>query len=413
MSIYLGIDWSTKGLVCAAVGEEGAPRPVEGVWEPKLASVEGLVATARKQVAEGEQVHAVIEAGSGYSVRLLHEAGATVYVVDGKQARRYAETLGSSKAKDDRRDAFALALYCRSKEHRKTAWSPDDEVIEQLDALVAHYDTFTAEAVRVRQRIRDYLNKHMPILNAALSKDIDAQWVIRVLRAVPTPVHVAKLSRAQLDSLMAGTLATTRDRVWEALQQTTSPWLNEAVARSQAIPLEALLEQQDLLLRQRNTLLKEVNTLMQSVNSCVKAQTIDGIGKRLAASLAVLGDRNKPPQGRDELAVKMGAVPVFSGSGTDHKGRNKGKVSMRRASSARGRRTAYLLGRATVQHLDWAKAMFADALARGQGSALGYRRVARCVLRIYAAMLRSGEDYDNTRYVAALKARGVRWAAAL
>jgi len=83
---------------------------------------------------------------------------------------------------------------------------------------------------------------------------------------------------------------------------------------------------------------------------------------------------------------------------------------MRRAAPSRARRATYLIGRLATQRLGWAAAMYEDARSRGQSAATAFRRVARCVLRIQTAMMRTGQPYDDGRYVAALKAKGVRWA---
>jgi hypothetical protein len=54
--------------------------------------------------------------------------------------------------------------------------------------------------------------------------------------------------------------------------------------------------------------------------------------------------------------------------------------------------------------------MYVDARARGQTAATAYRRIARSLLRILTAVVRTGEPYDDARYVASLKAKGVPWA---
>ena len=70
----------------------------------------------------------------------------------------------------------------------------------------------------------------------------------------------------------------------------------------------------------------------------------------------------------------------------------------------------YLLGLHAVRHMVWARAMYHAARNRGKNAATAYRIVARSLLRILTAMLRDGTSYDEKHYVAALKAKGVRWA---
>jgi len=65
-----------------------------------------------------QSVHVIIALGSMLWVQLFHAAGASVHVVDPKQARRFGESLCSSQAKDAARDARTLAELGRSHAHR-------------------------------------------------------------------------------------------------------------------------------------------------------------------------------------------------------------------------------------------------------------------------------------------------------
>ena len=56
--------------------------------------------------------------------------------------------------------------------------------------------------------------------------------------------------------------------------------------------------------------------------------------------------------------------------------------------------------------------MYADARQHGQNAAHAYRRIARSLLRILTAMARDGKPDDDARYLRALQAKGVPWAAA-
>ncbi|MEZ4236733.1 MAG: hypothetical protein R3F59_11375 [Myxococcota bacterium] len=133
----------------------------------------------------------------------------------------------------------------------------------------------------------------------------------------------------------------------------------------------------------------------------------------MSAALIEFVFRDGVPANRDEAAIRMGASPVFVGSGRTRDGRNKGTVRMRKSAPSRARCACYLIGRLAMQRLDWAKAMYKDARRRKQSAATAFRRIARCVLRIQTSMARTGTLYDNDRYVASLKAHGVPWAAAL
>ena len=61
----------------------------------------------------------------------------------------------------------------------------------------------------------------------------------------------------------------------------------------------------------------------------------------------------------------------------------------------------------------WAQAQYAHCKSRGKSTFSSRRRVARSFMRVLHALLRDGEAFDQTRYISALKAKGVEWAMAL
>ena len=413
MRAYLGADWSSTEAACAVAGATGDARLVPGRAEPTLASVRQFVGRAREMVG-ADEVYVMIEAGARAWISLFHAAGAVVFVVDPKQARRFAESRSSSGAKDDSRDALSLAEMCRSEPHRKKQWEPDSPELQQVDVLCGLQEQLTTDLGRSKQRLRDIVRAHMPLVERALPKDLTVGWVDRFLRKVPTPWHARKLTRPAFDRLLGRSQAVTRDRVWDALQRTAAPWLDDKdVANAIATGVRVQLDQMAMLDRQLAEVEKQIDAVTAGMERRTRAETMGGVAMKMATALIRHGFRDEVPSDRDAASVQMGASPVFVGSGRRRDGRPKGVVRMRRAVASSARRATYLLGRLVSQRLNWARAMYADAMSRGQKPATAYRRITRSVLRIQTAMARNGEDYDDARYVAALKAKGVPWAAAL
>jgi hypothetical protein len=405
----MGVDWSATEIVCAVAAEEGPPQRIKGA-KPSLAEVRQLVERARAKFG-ADELYVMIEAGSPLWVSLLHAAEALVHVVDPKQARRFAESQGSSGAKDDARDAASLTDMCRSAAHRKGVFAHDSAALQRLDHLGQMHERDSRDVGRIVQRLRDALRKSMPLVERALPKELGTKWVATFLRKVPTPWHARNLTRQKLDRLTPGARTETRDRLWAALEQTQAPWLEASVAQSHASQVQFELSHLTLL----NKHLADVERQMDEVTSGMAnrqvAESMGGIALLLAATLIQYAFRDGVPADRDEASIRMGASPVFIGSGKRKKdNKPKGKAQMRRAAPARARRATYLIGRLASRNLDWARAMYADAMERGQKPATAYRRIARCVLRIQTAMMRTQEPYDNARYVAALKAKGNVWA---
>lgn len=400
--LYLGLDWEARKLRCA-VAREGQPAKIISGCGSTLAEVEDLLARVRS--GSGEPVHAFIECGAMYWVRLMHAAGAVVHIVDGKKALRFAESLCSSGAKDDARDARALAELGRSPAHRPPAWEPPSEE-RQVFGRLARLLGRNAEALtKLQQRLRSLLRELMPQIEGSLSS-LRAAWTLDFLTHVPTPYHVRDLSAAALEALFRryGVRHQTREALLRVLH--TELPMSSRVAEVEAVEVRSLIAQ----IRQRLHAEKQLEALLDaSLKQSEEAQvvtSIPGIGPKLCSLILAVESSG----GRDDLSIRMGSSPVFRGSGTDSRGAPKGHARMRRAAHAHERRGVYLLGRLAAQRTRWGKAMYEDAKARNQPAATAYRRIARALLRIVSALRKSGQKYDEERYIQRLKRNGVQWA---
>lgn len=410
MDVYLGVDWSARELECALqVGEGRASHTRRGVTR-RAKSVQDLIAWARTKSPKNAVIHVVIEDGADGWVRLLHGAGAVVHVVNAARAAAYAASLCSSGAKDDKRDAAMLASLGSSPKHCPPPWEPDDEQHAQLVVLSGLHETLTSETGRAEQRLRALLRDQFPALEAVLG-DLSRSWVCRLLRAIPTPWHARGLSEADVRKLLdgSGARSTSRDRVVQALADTSATWLTEVIAKAHAHQVQAFVAQIELFGEQIAEVEKQLDACTADLKMREQLQGVDGIGAKMANRILRF-TLHQTPEHRDEAAIQLGAAPVFQGSAKTAKGRPKGKVVMRKSVAPYARSSAYLLGRLASQQLGWAGKMYEAGRQRGQTAATAYRRVARSMLRILSAMARTGEAYDDARYVATLKAKGVPWA---
>ncbi|OGV88236.1 MAG: hypothetical protein A3K19_11575 [Lentisphaerae bacterium RIFOXYB12_FULL_65_16] len=408
MEVYLGVDWSATEVVCAVAARANKPHAIKGA-KRTLEAVKEIIERVRMLYPEVEKIHVVIEAGAPGWVEMFHHAGAVVHVVDPKQAKAFAESLGSSGAKDDKRDAGSLAEMGRSR--KIEIWRPRSELYQQLDMLSTEHEAVTADLTASKQRLRACLRERFPSLEVLLI-DLGYGWVHRLLRLVPTPFHGRKMTRDQIAEAMRGSGARKEslERVYEAFAAGDAPWLTEAMARVQAQRVGRLVEQIALLSQQVASIEKELDQLTAELDLRHLLESVGGIAMKMAIRLIVFGiGLDEVPEDRDPLGILLGASPVFRGSGKDRKGQSKGRAVMRRAANHGAKSTTYLLGRQASLQLDWAAAMYRNARKRGQSAATAYRRIARCLLRILTAMVRGGQPYDNDRYVASLQRHGVAW----
>ncbi len=409
MSVYVGADWSARRVVCATAVGHDKPRSIKGA-EASLDSIRDLLQRVRQRHPEGEEVHVLLESGAAGWVQLFSAAGAVVHVADAKQAKRFAESLCSSGAKADRRDARTLVHMLRSPAHCPAPWEPEP-ALEPLRRLGTTREQLGKEHTRLVQQVRAIQREYMPLVDACLGA-LSTRWARRFLHAAPTPWHALRLDRADVERLTKRCHDERREGVWQAIQRTEAPWVDEALADIEALHVRGLLDRLELVVEQLAVVDAKLDEMLSQFAEWPLLDTVGGIGRQLAAVLLQFALGTTPTH-RDQAGIQMGASPVFIGSATDKRGNPKGHARMRRAASPRARRGTYLLGRLAQQNLSWARAMYADGLAHGQSSATAYRRIARSLLRILTAMVRDGKPYNDGQYVAALKANGVAWAAGL
>jgi len=237
----------------------------------------------------------------------------------------------------------------------------------------------------------------------------DGRW--RFFERFPTAWHLSNLTEAAFQKTLegSGTRSTTRAALWQAVRQTDAPWVTKDLAAIVAAEVRALVAG----IRATADGLQELDRHLESLldederAGALALQAIPGFGPLTVATILcfTVGAGN-----RDTIALRMGASPVFVGSGKRRNGEPKGRVRMRKSAPPIGRRMSYLLCRMVAQHTRWGRAMYADAMERGQRAPSAYRRIARSMLRIVHAMLRDETLYDEEAYIERLKGKGVRWA---
>lgn len=413
MKAYVGVDWSASRIVCATAGEKKEPRRIAGS-DRDFVSVRNLIDRVKTRHPEAVQVHTFIEAGAPGWVEMLYHAGAVVHVIDPQQGKAFAESLCSSGAKDDGRDSIVLTWLGRERCERLDTWEPQSQLSTELTELSSLHETRSTECTAEIQRLRAYLRERFPELEAELS-DLTRNWVSRLLRAVPTAYHASRLTRDEFEELMRGSRArrTTLDRVWRTLEAAEAPWLTETTAMTHAFTIELMIDEVKRRAEQLKLIEEKLDEATKHLLVRSQLESVGGIATKMANRLIELVFGDGVPQHRDEASIKLGASPVFRGSGKTKDGRPKGIVKMRRAASSRAKSTTYLLGRLASQQLEWASARYVYDRAKGKNAAQSYRSIARSLLRILTAILKSGEPYDDARYVTALQSNGVPWAMGL
>jgi transposase len=144
---YVGIDVSARELMVAERGAAGAR-----VWVVSNTS-RGHQQLAERLTAAGGQVRVCLEASGNYSLdvalRLSRRAGVEVNLVNPRQARRFAESLGE-RSKTDPVDARGLAEYAARMPWK--AWVPPSAAALQLRAITRAIAALGVTAAQQKNR---------------------------------------------------------------------------------------------------------------------------------------------------------------------------------------------------------------------------------------------------------------------
>lgn len=401
MSILIGADWDKEKCVLAVLEEGKRVRHAKVQRTPH--SVMAFLAAFA-----GQLVRVALESGDAFWATLWRQAGAEVLVFDGKKSHRFGQSLKSSGASDDRHSAADLLAMLQSQAHVAACNPTQSPQAKGLSCLLEWDNSLTEETTRRRNQLTADLRQFYPSF-AAVVGPLSAAWVLRLLIAAPTATAWNKLSAKRQDKLLGGSSKEKRPSYKQAL---SDDW--GAVAAEMEAAVRIRIRHTAKLLQNAEKAQAETRKELDAqaqVHPVAKVlRGINGIGPVLSAGISVALDQSDGTD-RDAAAKKLGVAPVTRRSGT--LGDKAPLVTMRRSSTELMRRLGHYIAVQLVRLQPWAKAAFSYYRAHGKSSFGSYRVISRSFLRVILALLRDGSEFDEKRYVAALKTHGVPWAMAL
>lgn len=405
-AVYAGVDWAMqKHDVCVvdAAGRVVAERSF-------AADAAGLAAMAAWLVAQGgapaSRIAVAIEVPHGVVVETLLERGFVVHSINPKQLDRFRDRFCASGAKDDRRDARALADSLRTDGRAYRRLANDDPDVIELREWSRMASELSREDVALCNRVRQQLLRYFPQM-LDLADDPGAAWILALLEAVPTPADAHRRRRSTIDAI----LRTHRIRRWKAdgvLAILRKPAVTVAPGTVEAATahLRLLAARVRLVRRQIDECDEKLGEILGRLGAGETAEeegrkneprdvdillSVPGIGRIIAAVL--LAEASRPLRDRDYEALRThsGIAPVTRRSGKTV------LVGIRQACSDRLRDAMYHAARVAAQRDPAWKARYAALRARGQSHGHACRGVGNSLLRVIVAMLKSRTLYDATR----------------
>ncbi|HEY8744240.1 MAG TPA: transposase, partial [Chloroflexota bacterium] len=185
MPVYVGVDWAQDHHDVYVTNERS-----EQLGAFRIAhSIDGLdllTKRLREFGAAAATVQIALERPDGLLVAALLEQGYTVYPINPKSVDRYRDRPHTSGAKDDARDAQALADILRTDGERFRPLAPESELAAELRLTIRAYRELVAEGVRFTNQLHSCLGDYYPAA-LGLFSDLDAPISLAFLAAFPTP----------------------------------------------------------------------------------------------------------------------------------------------------------------------------------------------------------------------------------
>lgn len=185
VAVYVGVDWAGEHHDVFVTNERS-----EQLGAFRIAhSIEGIDLLTKRLRALGVAPAAVqiaIERPDGLLVAALVEQGYAVYPINPKAVDRYRDRHHTSGAKDDARDAQALADILRTDGERFRPLAAESELAAELRLTIRAYRDLVAEGVRFTNQLHSCLGDYYPSA-LGLFSDLDAPISLAFLVAFPTP----------------------------------------------------------------------------------------------------------------------------------------------------------------------------------------------------------------------------------
>jgi transposase len=400
--LTVGVDWSEEHLDACAVAPSGTVQG-EKRFAQDVEGVDALSAWILQLEPEPTRVGVAIELKRGPVVAALLERGFVVAALNPKQLDRFRDRFCVSGAKDDRRDAHALADGLRTDRRAFRIAEPEHPLVVQLREAVRLHHDLTVMLGADCNRLRDQLLRYFPAAVALAGGELWRDWYLELLERVPTRAAALRIRPAHVASLLRKHRVRRLDAqaVLDRLREPTLPLTPGAALASQR-HAQLLIERIRVLARQRTHNIAYLENLTDALaedlsqgQDCEQhdvaiLRSLPGVGRIVAAEL--LAEAWEPLGRRDYAGLRTlaGVAPVTRRSG------GKCAVVMRRAANPIVRGAVTTMARvAMVTDPHWA-ATARDLRQRHAGIRPGHlqRIIGDKMLRVLCAALRDRSSYD-------------------
>ncbi len=395
--MFCGIDWAEAHHDVAIVDPEGRLVARQRISDDAA----GFAVLVELLAAHGDTptdpIPVAIETSRGLLVACLRTTGRLVFAINPLAVARYRQRHSVARKKSDHGDALVLANILRTDLAAHRPLPADSELVRAIAVLARAQQDAVWDRTLAHNKLRSVLREFYPAILAAVAGKrggLLRPEARMILAAAPTPTAAARLTHAQLRSLLT---RAGRRRDLDGEARRLHAVLRASYLHQPPLVEEAMGRQALALLRQLEAACTSAEelaaTTIQQFNKHPDAELLTshpGLGALTGARvLAEVGDDRS--RFADARAVKAyaGAAPVTRASGKSH------QVSHRRVKNQRLAATGYSWAFSALTASPGARAHYDRRRAAGDPHVAAQRNLFNRLLGCLHHCLQTRTRYDE------------------
>jgi transposase len=315
-----------------------------------------------------------------------------ISVVDPFSLSRFKEIYSASRRKDDRHDAFCIALMMQKKGGKITPINQSDSECEQLKSLLRIRERISRQRTRSLVTMRAVLSRYFPAFSGCFPRISDS--ALQLLRLFSNPLEFLRISEEEFLRRVAALKYFRLSRKKEIFGyfQKHIPDFSVEHSEIHALEVQILLEQIDVLARNLKTLDRKIHVIytahplykiISTLPACRESFTL---GPTMLAELSSNREKFKNHRAFQSFA---GTSPV-----TRQSGKIAHSVKMRRSCRRTLRNAMYLHAFCSLTCEPWARAYYDTLKSRGKSHSAALRGLSNKWAKILYAMWKHNKPYD-------------------
>jgi transposase len=394
----VGIDWGDKQHACMIQSRDGTKQATTLGSSPE--DVHGWVRALRERFPDGTIVVGVEQGQWSLIYALMAYEFVALVPINPRASKAYRTSLRLSGASDDPADAALICDFVLKHLAQLRVWRPDDVRTRKIRLFCEQRRSLVDQRTALTHTLSAALKEYFPQV---------LQWFGETsshLRAFLTHWPTLEQARqANVDELTIVLKASRRRKAWAVAQE-----LIEKIRV--AVPLThdtAVIDAHSLYALSLVALIDPLEQQIAKYDRAIAAawashpdrktfDSLPGAGAVMAPRLAVaFGLDRSRFEDAQEVQQYSGIAPVIEQSGRQI------WVHARWGFPTFLHQTFHEFAAASLPHCEWARAFYQEQRDHGAGHHEAIRSLAFRWIRILFRLWKTGEEYDENRYIEALK----------